>query len=102
MTDADGQIELLREAYDLAVEGYADIADRLLFADRVQEAIDETQAAQRELADRESQIASLVQDLDAARERVESLHDELVEAHSARTALRSRRLFRLVARLRLL
>ena len=100
MTDADGQIELLREAYEDLSRRV--VADRLLFADRVQEAIDETQAAQRELADRESQIASLVQDLDAARERVESLHDELVEAHSALTALRSRRLFRLVARLRLL
>lgn len=100
MTDADGQIELLREAYEDLSRRV--VADRLLFADRVQEAIDETQAAQRELADRESQIASLAQDLDAARERVESLHDELVEAHSALTALRSRRLFRLVARLRLL
>ena len=100
MTDADGQIELLREAYqDLSRRS---VADRLLFADRVQEAIDETQAAQRELTDRESQIANLRQDLNAARERVESLHDELREAHAALAAFKSRRVVRLAAKLRLL
>ena len=100
MTDDDGQIELLREAYEELSRRV--VAERLLFADRVQEAIDETQAAQRELADRDSQIANLTQDLDEVHARVESLHDELVEAHAALAALRNRRLFRLVAKLRLL
>ena len=98
MTDADGQIELLREAYEDLSRRV--VSDRLLFADRVQEALDETQEAQRELADRESQIASLREDLEAARGRVESLHDELLEAHNALTALRNRRLVRLFAKLR--
>lgn len=95
MTDDDGQIELLREAHQALARRV--VAERLLFADRLQEAID---GEQRAVAERDPQIAHLTEDLEAVRDRVESLHEELREAHAELAALRSTRLFRLMAKLR--
>ena len=95
MTDQDGQLKKLRDAYEELTRRV--VAERLVFADRVQEEVEE---AQRAVADRDPQIAHLTDDLQAVRTRVESLHEELLQAHAELKAVRSTRLFRLSAKLR--
>jgi chromosome segregation ATPase len=97
VTDDDGQIELLQEAYEELARRV--VAERLLFADRLQEAID---GEQRAVAERDPQIAELTEDLQAVRARVETLHGELRQAHAELEAMRRMRLFRAMAKLRLL
>ena len=94
MTNQDGQVEKLRDAYEELARRV--VAERLVFADRVQEEVEE---AQRAVAERDPQIARLTEDLNSVRARVESLHDELRQAHAELEAVRSTRLFRLRAKL---
>jgi phage shock protein A len=91
----DKTLEALRRAHENLSRRI--VAERLIFADRVQEAVDE---ARRIVVERDRQIEQLTRDLESVRGRVESLHDELRQAHAELEAIKGTRLFRLNARLR--
>lgn len=91
----DENVDDLRQAYEELARRV--VADRLAFADRVQETSDD---AQRALADRDRQIEQLQAAVDALRERVESLHDELQQAHRDYEGLEQSRSLRYTAPIR--
>jgi chromosome segregation ATPase len=83
--------------------------ERLAFADRVQEALDDAQRLQGEIELRDRQIETLQQNAqelqaEAARlqARIESLHAELIEAHRNYEGLERSRSFRYTAPFRTL
>jgi chromosome segregation ATPase len=91
----DENVEDLRRAYEELARRV--VADRIAFADRIQETVDD---AQRELADRDRQIEQLQAEVDSLRRRVESLHDELHQAHRDYEGLEQSRSFRYTAPIR--
>ena len=88
----------LRRAYEELARRVAE--ERLAFADRVQEVLDQAQHLQRELDARDAEIRRLDEDAAALRARVDELHDELRAAHENHRALESSRSFRYTAPLR--
>lgn len=102
---AEPDVDALREAY--AALSRRVVEDRLAFADRVQEMLDQAQHLQRLADERERENASLRRELEALRDdaaalrsRVASLHEELIEAHRNAEALEQSRSFRYTAPLR--
>lgn len=95
----------LRRAYEeLARKA---VADRLAFADRVQEVLDHAQAVQTELDERKAEIRAVRQELDdvradaeTLRARIDELHRQLVDAHEAHRAIEESRSFRYTRPLR--
>jgi chromosome segregation ATPase len=92
---ADQNVDELRRAYEELARRV--VADRIAFADRIQETVDD---AQRALADRDRQIELLQAEVDSLRQRVESLHDELQEAHRDYRGLEQSRSLRYTAPIR--
>ena len=115
---ADPDLETLRQAHEELARRV--VEDRLAFSDRVQEVLDHSQHLQAELDDRIEQVRGLTAevealrrltaeveaqrrlttDVEALRARVESLHEELKEAHRQHQALEASRSFRYTAPLR--
>jgi uncharacterized coiled-coil DUF342 family protein len=91
-------VDGLREAYEQLARRV--VGERLAFADRVQEALDDAHRLQGEITQRDAQIAQLQQDVEKLRARVDSLHAELIEAHRNNEALEQSRSFRYTAPLR--
>jgi peptidoglycan hydrolase CwlO-like protein len=85
--------ERLRRAYEELARKTVD--DRLAFADRVQEVLDEAQHLESAVEDRDAQIRSLAADAESLRDRVETLHEELQEAHGRLKSIEASRLYRL-------
>jgi hypothetical protein len=87
--------EALRRTYEELARRA--VADRLAFADRVQEILDHAHIVQAELdalrGVRED-VERLEADADALRKRVDELHRELVDAHEAHRAIVESRSFR--------
>lgn len=75
-------------------------ADRLAFADRVQELLGDVDRLQAAIDDRDEQLRRLGADAEALGERVASLHSELVEAHRTYETLEESRSYRYTAPLR--
>jgi cell division septum initiation protein DivIVA len=75
-------------------------AERLAFADRVQEELDQAQHLQLELDLRDEQIRQLEDGAAALRARIEELHGELLEAHASHKAVIESRSFRYTRPLR--
>ncbi len=88
----------LRRAYEELARHVAE--ERLAFADRVQEVLDQAQHLQRELDAREEHVAQLEQDAEALRARIEELHAELVAAHESHRSVVETRSFRYTRPLR--
>jgi hypothetical protein len=89
----------LRRAYEELARRA--VADRLAFADRVQEVLDHAQAVQVELDERKAEVGAVRRELDAVRAdaealrgRVDELHRQFVEAHDAHRAVVESRSFR--------
>lgn len=92
--------EALRRSYEEL--GRRTVADRLAFADRVQEVLDHAQQLQHEVEARDQQIARLEEDAASLRARIDELHAELVEAHAGQDAVLESRSFRYTRPLRTL
>ncbi|MBA2361836.1 MAG: hypothetical protein H0V79_13060 [Actinobacteria bacterium] len=105
---SDPELETLRQVHEELARRVAE--ERLAFSDRVQEVLDHSQHLQAELDDRIEQVRGLTAevealrrlttDVEALRARVESLHEELKEAHRQHQALEASRSFRYTAPLR--
>jgi chromosome segregation ATPase len=74
--------------------------ERLAFADRVQEVLDDVDRLQTAIDERDERLRALGADAEALRERVVSLHAELQEAHRNQQALEASRSYRYTAFLR--
>ena len=87
--------EALRRSYEELAR--RTVADRLAFADRVQEVLDHAQLVQAELEELRGvreEVERLAADADALRSRIDELHLELVDAHEAHRAVVESRSFR--------
>jgi septal ring factor EnvC (AmiA/AmiB activator) len=82
----------LQQAYEELLRRV--VVDRLAFADRVQEALDDAQRLEREIANRDAQIEQLRRSERHLQKRVDSLHAELIDAHRNYEALERSRSFR--------
>jgi seryl-tRNA synthetase len=92
MEEETSSVEGLRRAHEELARRVT--AERLAFADRVQEVLDHAQHLQRELDLRDEQIGQLEEDAAALRARIEELHGELLEAHDNHRAVVESRSFR--------
>ena len=89
----------LRRAYEELARRA--VADRLAFADRIQEVLDHAQSVQSELDERKAEVRAVRDELEAVRAdaealriRLDELHRQLVEAHDAHRAVVESRSFR--------
>jgi chromosome segregation ATPase len=98
MAEERDTFEALRRAHEELARRVA--AERLAFADRVQEVLDDVNRLQAGIDDRDAQLSALRADAEGLRERVASLHAELQEAHRNQKALEESRSYRYTAILR--
>jgi uncharacterized coiled-coil DUF342 family protein len=96
VTDDPSQNAELRLAHEALARRV--VEERLAFADRVQEVLDQAHHLQAELDERTEQLRELREltdsDATALRARVEALHGELVEAHDAHRGVVESRSYR--------
>jgi chromosome segregation ATPase len=95
---AKESFEALRRAHEELARRVA--AERLAFADRVQEVLDDVSRLQAAIDSRDEELRALGADAEALRARVDSLHAELQEAHRNQQALEESRSYRYTAVLR--